>query len=500
MIYAGDEIQEVKPGIDRSVPGRDATGLALCPGFMDMHSHSDLTLWVDPRGLSKISQGITTEVIGQCGTSGAPLYGPMVGEVGRYFAHYGQELPYASMAAYLEGLDEKVSPNLVALIGHGTLRRGFLGEVDRQPTETELNDMKNAVVQSMREGAFGLSTGLIYPPGCYTETAELVSLSEAMAPFGGIYFSHIRSEGDKLIEAVAETLYIGEVAGVAVQLSHHKAMGAPNWGKTETTLAMVTAAKEKGLDVSLDQYPYTASATNLASLLPDWALVGGKEEALKRIQDPVLRAKMRYEIEEKEEAFGWSATRISSVVDSVYSSWQGKTLEEVAATLAIAPIEALFYVLEKTGLQVGMIRFGMDETEVQKVLSYAHTLIGTDGGAVAPDGPLSMGMPHPRGYGTFPRILGHYVREEALLSLPSAIARMTGMAAKRLRLHDRGFLKPGQKADLVLFDPNTVGDRASFDAPHQFAVGIYGVYVNGEMVWQEGKYTGLTPGRALRRP
>lgn len=476
----------------------EADGLIVAPGFIDMHSHSDLTLFADGRAVSKISQGITLEIIGQCGISGAPLYGHMEGEVGKFFEKHRLTRPYSTMKEYLEAIDTHIAVNILALIGHGTLRRGVMGEGDAPATPQEITAMQEAVDAGMRAGALGLSTGLIYPPGCYTPTEEVIALTRPIAPHHGLYFSHLRNEGDTLIEAVDEALRIGRESAVGVQLSHHKAMGPHNWGKTRITLEHIDQAIANGQDVYMDQYPYVASATSLTALLPDWALIGGAENSLERFKDEALLQRIMNETEAKESRFGWDRTRIGTVREGQDRALQGKSMAEIAKQWDMPPVRALIKILQDNAMQVSMIRFGMGEEDVERVFRHPRTLIGTDGGGSAPDGPLSQGNPHPRTYGTFPRVLGKFVREKHWVSLEEAIHRMTGLAAHRLGLIRRGRIAPGYVADLVVLDPNRVADTATFANPHQTAEGIYYVYVNGTLVWQDNHHTGRFPGRALR--
>lgn len=476
----------------------DGAGLTLTPGFIDMHSHSDMTLVVDPRGVSKVSQGITTEVIGQCGMSAAPLFGQMVEHVGAYYERYGHHLDYRTLGEYLDRMDGHMSPNILALVGHGTLRRGIMGDTDRSADATELRRMQEAIEEAMSAGALGLATGLVYPPGRYVSTEELIALSKSMAAYHGLYFSHIRNEGDVMVEAVDEAIQIGQEAGVGVHISHHKAMGRQNWGKTEVSLGHIREAAKQGLDVWIDQYPYTASATSLSALLPGWVLVGGPQVALKRIRDPQTRRQILQEVVPKEEFFGWDRTTVSSVANPKLRHWQGVTLADLARRRDEDPGETLLNLLEAAEMDIGMIRHGMDETDVKRVMQYERTLIGTDGGAVGPDGPLATGHPHPRTYGTFPRVLGHYVLQEHVLPFETAIAKMTGLASKRLHLKGRGFIAPGMTADLVLLDRQAIKDRATYDRPHQTSAGIAGVMVNGTWVWRDDRHTGALPGRSIR--
>lgn len=476
----------------------DGQGLTVTPGFIDMHSHSDMTLVVDPRGVSKISQGITTEVIGQCGMSAAPLFGQMVEHVGAYYERYGCHLDYHTLGEYLDRMDRHMGPNILALVGHGTLRRGIMGDTDRPADAAELRQMQQAMEVAMRSGALGMATGLVYPPGRYVSTEELIALTKSMAGHRGLYFSHIRNEGDAMVEAVDEAIRIGKEAGVGVHISHHKAMGRQNWGKTDISLEHIRRAANEGVDVWIDQYPYTASATSLSALLPGWVLVGGAQEALKRIRNPMTRAKILDEVIPKEEFFGWDRTTVSSVANPDLRHWQGITLAELARRRDEDPGETLLNLLEAAEMDIGMIRHGMNETDVKRVMQYERTLIGTDGGAVGPDGPLATGHPHPRTYGTFPRVLGHYVRQEHVMPFETAVAKMTGLASKRLHLNGRGFIAPGMTADLVLLDRQVIRDRATYNEPHQTAVGIHGVMINGTWVWRDNRHTGALPGRSIR--
>lgn len=493
VVIEGDRIAEVE-----RLSGSADADLTLTPGFIDMHSHSDLLLYVDGRAVSKVSQGITTEVIGQCGISGAPLYGHMVDEVGGYYHRHGMDLPYQTMEEYLTGLEGRVAVNVIALIGHGTMRRGIRGEGSEPSTAEDLQRMQRAVTESIEAGARGLSTGLIYAPGCYTPTDEVIAITRSIQPFGGLYFTHLRHEGDRLVEAVREAIQIVREAGVGLQLSHHKAMGPHNWGKTRVTLDDVTRAIEAGLDVWTDQYPYEASATDLSALLPDWALDGGKPQALERLRNPGLRRRIIAEIDPKETRFGWHRTHVGTVSNAAYRALEGQSLQAIADQWHIPPMEALLRVLEENQMRVSMIRFGMGLEDIERVFRFPRTLIGTDGGAVAPDGPLSGGHPHPRSYGTFPRVLRDFVLDKQWVSLEEAIHRMTGLAAERLGLSQRGTLQAGSFADMVVMDLSQVRDRATFDDPHQPAAGFTAVYTNGVQVWDGSASTGAMPGVPIR--
>jgi N-acyl-D-amino-acid deacylase len=478
----------------------EADGLTVTPGFIDLHGHSDVSLWQDPRGLSKLRQGITLEVIGNCGISPAPL-SPLSREAVR--PPQGVErFPWEGFGQYLSALEAaRPAIHVAPLVGHGAIRRAVMGDAARPARPEELARQEELLRQALADGAFGFSTGLIYPPGVYTPTEELVALARAMARAGGgMYFTHLRSEGDGLLEAVDEALRIGKEGGVPVQLSHHKASGPRNWGKTVQSLARVEEARQAGQDVALDVYPYVASATSLSALLPSWALAGGREATLGRLAHPEERARIAAAVEAAEGSGGYGRTRVCGLRRPEHRALEGLTVEAAARHLGLAPVDALLELLRSEDLAPGMIRFGMDEADVRRVLAYPATLIGTDAAAVAPDGPEGRQTVHPRAYGTFPRVLAHYVRREGVLSLPEAIARMTGQAARRLGLTDRGVVAPGMWADLVLLDPDQVEDRATWELPHRFPDGILGVWVNGQRAVDPSGATGVRAGRVLRRP
>ncbi len=485
----------------------EAQGLVLAPGFVDMHSHSDVSLYRDPQGLSKLMQGITLEVTGNCGISPAPApvrTGSETGRQGEPSDDPSEPPPWPTFAAYLRDLEAKgPAVHVAPLAGHGAIRRAVMGDLDRPATREELIQQREHLADALDAGAFGLSTGLIYPPGTYTPTAELVALSHVLAEprVKGLYFSHIRSEGDHLLEAVEEALTIGAAAGIGVELSHHKASGPRNWGKTAQSLERVRQARAQGQDVTLDVYPYVASATSLSAMLPSWALAGGPDTALERFADPETRRRILDEVEASEGGSyaGYDRTRVTGLTQPELRPLEGRTLVDAADSLGLLPGEALLAILTAERLASGMIRFGMQEEDVRRVLAFPETMIGTDGSAISPDGPDRHRMVHPRTYGTFPRVLGHYVREERVLTLPDAIRRMTSLAADRLGLPDRGRIRVGAYADLVLFDPERIADRATFERPHQFPEGISGVWVEGVRAVDAKGPTGKRNGRVLRR-
>jgi len=476
----------------------DARGLIVAPGFIDIHSHSDYTVLIDPRVESKVRQGVTTEVVGNCGSSAAP----MNQEVRAYRETYmrallGEEFEFnwETMEDYLNLIDAGgASFNVVALVGQGTVRQNVMGHDDRPPTEQELEAMRRLVAEAMEDGAWGMSTGLIYPPSCYADTDEIVELAKVLADYGGVYFSHIRGEGETLLEAVREAIEIGERAGVPVEIAHFKASGKAHWGKTRESLRLVEEGRRRGVDVTFDQYPYIASSTGLAAYLPHWVHEGGAEKLLERLRDPETRRR----IAEEPVTISRDWDAIMVVFAQNHPQYEGKTITEIAKLEGKEPLDAVFDLLLAEDAQVSIVAFGMSEDDVRRVMRSPYGMVGSDGRAVAPRGVLGKGKPHPRYYGTFPRVLGHYVRE-GVISLQEAVRKMTSMPAQRLGLRDRGLLREGFKADITIFDPDRVKDEATFTDPHRFASGIPYVIVNGTIVIDGSEHTGALPGKALRK-
>jgi len=476
----------------------DAEGLVVAPGFMDIHSHSDYVTLLDPRVESKIRQGVTTEVVGNCGSSAAPMNEAVREHREKYMRRSLSddfEFNWETMADYLDLVDAQgASYNLAALVGHGTIRQNVMGYEDKAPSTSEMEEMKDLVAAAMEDGAWGLSTGLIYIPSVYAETEELIELTKVVAEHGGLYCSHIRGEGETLLEAVEEAIRIGGEAGVPVQIAHFKASGEPHWGKTVDSLRLVAEGRARGVDVTFDQYPYIASSTGLSALLPHWAQEGGADVLLERLRDPATREKIK--------AADWRAitTDLSSIMIATAKNntqYEGMRVTEIAEKEGKEPRDAVFDLLLAEDAQVQIVAFGMSEEDVRRVMRSPYGMVGSDGRAVSPHGVLGGGKPHPRFYGTFPRVIGHYVRE-GVLSLQEAVRKMTSAPALRLGLKDRGLLREGYKADITVFDPAKVKDEATFIDPHQFASGIPYVIVNGTVVIDEGEHTGELPGVALK--
>lgn len=480
----------------------DVDGAAIAPGFIDIHTHSDVALMVNPRGESKIRQGVTTEVVGNCGGSFAPLAGPGVEWIAEDLREIDLALTWRSMKEYLDRVDEaKPALNVAALIGLGLIRADVVGMDDRPATPAEMQAMQALIAQAMQEGAFGVSSGLIYAPGSFAGTAELAEMARVAAQHGGIYATHMRYESDRVVDGVAEAIAIGEGSGAAVQISHHKAVGPDNWGKVRETMALIEAARTRGVDVTVDQYPYTASATGLSAIAPNWAHDGGTEAFLARLRDPESRARVREACEQEnmKTRKGW---------DKVYLSWagvpalahlEGKHLEEIGAIMGLAPVDAALEIILASHAAASQIAFGMCEEDICFVMRHPLTMTGSDAGVKAPYGTLGKGKPHPRAYGTFARVLGRYVREQGVMPLEEAVRKMTSLPARKLGLWDRGILRPGMKADVTVFQPESIIDRATFAEPHQYAAGVPYVIVNGVVVVEQGEHTGAGPGRALRR-
>jgi N-acyl-D-amino-acid deacylase len=493
--------------LSREPAGRtlNATGRVVAPGFIDMHSHSDWRLWANRRAESKIRQGVTLEVVGNCGFSPAPVAAEHLDEL-RGFALYlpaGMDFRWRSVAEYLDALDaEGTAVNVIQLVGHGALRIAAMGFARRPATAAELLTMQRMLDDGIRAGAWGLSTGLIYAPGSYAPTDELVELARVAVRGRAIYASHIRGEGAGLLAAVGEAIEIGRRARVPVQISHLKAAGRPNWGRVADALALIDAAVGDGVDVYADVYPYTASSTTLRALLPDWALEGGVAALVARLGDPDVRARIRADVEKPAgglplgERVGW---------DNIVVAWapglpelDGKSVSAIAGERDVDPLEAALDIVVATGGKASVVIFQLDERDLKRALVHPRVMIGSDGSALAPHGELGQGRPHPRSYGTFPRVLGEYAREQRLLSLPEAVHKMTGLPARRLGLADRGVIRPGAKADLVVFDPRRIADGATYEQPHRYPVGVEEVVVNGRLVIRGGEHTGSLPGRVLR--
>ena len=493
----------------------DASGAVVAPGFIDMHTHSDLTLLANPMAESSIRQGVTTEVVCSCGLGPAPTTDESIELLKNSIAFVpdGLKWDWRSFEDLLNAYKNMggTATNVAPLVPQGAIRIAAMGFDNRKPTDEELTYMKNLVAESMEAGGFGFASGLIYTPGKYADTDELVELSKEAAQRGGIYVSHIRGEGDTLREAVAEAIEIGWRACMPVHISHHKASGKPYWGQVTETLAMMDEARAKGLDVTCEVYPYTAGSTSLTTLVASWAHEGGIKALFERLEKPELRDRIRKEM--REGLPGWENMAVANGWENVVIAWvksgrrpeyEGKSLAELAKMEAKPPEDFVIDLLvsEKDVASfdcVYLVAFSMSEEDVRTVLRHPISMIGSDGRAVAPYGVLKRGKPHPRYYGTFPRVLGKYSREEGLLSLHEAVRKMTSFPAQRLGFKDRGLLREGFRADITVFDPETIRDTATFQDPHQYPVGIPYVIVNGNVTIDSGEHTGNRAGVVLRK-
>jgi N-acyl-D-amino-acid deacylase len=480
----------------------DAKGLVVCPGFIDMHSHEDATNLIAPEAEGFVAQGITTAVTGNCGISFAPMSETIKEQAFSLIGEAARLLPdsaWDSFGSYLDYLMKQgTSVNVFPLVGQGSVRAAVMGQTAARPSEEQMQQMQELVTQCMEEGAAGISTGLIYPPGSYAFTDELVEVTRPVGKKGGFYFSHVRGEGDTLLEAIQEEITIGRKTGAAIQHSHYKAMWSGNWDKALTGLQMIDKAQSEGIDMSPDMYPYAAGSTRLTAILPEWAQEGGLKDILARMPDPATRKKMT----ESMKSGGvfhmedWSKVMIPNSANPAHI---GRNIGEMAAEAGKTPFDWIFDAVLETKGNITMIIFAMSEDNVKMEMQHPTMMFGTDGWAFPFEGPLAVGAPHPRSYGTFPRVLGKYVREEKVLSLEEAIWKMCGFPAQKLRLKERGLIKKGYKADIVLFNPETVIDRADFLNPFQRPLGIEMVLVNGQVVIDHGAHTGARPGVVTSR-
>ncbi len=480
----------------------DAQGCAVAPGFIDMHSHADFSLPIWPTADSMLHQGITTAVVGQCGLSPAPLLDEtkedVVAAVSGFFGEIAKNVPWqewSSIGDYLNFLTRQgVSLNVLQLVGQGMIRASVIGFGEGRADKNQMAKMKNLVAEAMTEGAIGLSTGLIYPPGSFTATEELIALTQTVGERNGYYFSHIRDESDTLLEAVEEAIGIGRETGSSVQISHFKAVPKDNWEKSAQGLQLIEKARAEGLDVTTDLYPYRAGSTTLVTMLPQWAHVGGPAEILKRLADPAARSKMIADMQTGGFARGFEWDMVLITSSPQHTEYEGRYVSDLAATAGKTPHDWVFDALLETRLDMSMAIFGMSEENRRREIQFPSMMICTDGFGLAATGPLAKGVPHPRNYGAFPRVLGRYVRDLQVLTLEEAVYKMTGLPAKKLRLKDRGVIRPGFAADLVVFEPAAVSDRATYDNPHQYPKGISHVLVNGQFVIRDANHTGAKPG------
>jgi N-acyl-D-amino-acid deacylase len=486
----------------------DARDLAVAPGFINMLSWSTESLIVDGRSLGEIKQGVTTQIMGE-GESMGPLSPEMKRQA---LAHQGDikyPIEWTTLAEYLKYLERRgVSQNVASFVGATTIRTYVLGDKDVQPTPAQMQRMRELVRREMEAGALGIGTSLIYPPAVYSKTEELIELCKVAARYKGKYISHMRSEGNKLVEAVEELIRISREAGLPAEIYHLKAAGTQNWSKMARVIALVNDARREGLKITADMYSYPAGATGLSASLPPWVADSGEDEFYKRLQDPATRARIAAEIRtpsDKWENLYIAAGSAERVLLVGFRSAQlkpliGKSLGEVARSRGKTPEETIMDLISEDHSRVETIYFMMSEDNIKRQFREPWVSLGSDAESQAPEGVFLKNNPHPRAYGNFARFLGHYVRDEKVMPLGEAVRRLSGLPATNLGLSGRGFLKPGMFADVVVFDPATISDRATFEQPHQFSVGVRHVFVNGAQVLRDGGHTGAKPGRALWGP
>ena len=494
-----------EPDLERDADVRiDAGGSVVAPGFVDAHSHSDLELFADPALEPKTRQGITTEILGQDGFSMAPLYREDGREAWQEYlsglaGRLEREWTWDSLSSYLDEIaDAGVGPNVATLVGHGTVRYEVLGMDDAEPTDAELEEMADLVAEGLEDGAVGLSTGLVYTPQVHADTAEVSRLAAELRPFGRPFVAHVRNEGRGIWSALDEFVDIGAEREIPLHVSHFKLTGRAQHGKHDRLLEAVEIARERGVDLTADQYPYTAGSSMLTSLLPPWLPIDDPPALREALADPETREEIRADIEEWRlpdwenvaGKTGWGRVAVTNLTSDEFRDAEGTDLATLADSRATTPVDALCDVLLAEDLEASMIAHGMVEADVQAIFRSDRVAVGTDG--------LFGSSPHPRVYGTYPRILRQYVREENFVSLEQAVRKMTSLPARIFGLDRKGLLRPGMDADLVVFDPGTVEDRATFDDPERYPTGIEHVIVNGTPVVEGGEVTGALPGRAIR--
>jgi len=497
-------------GTDAAMEGRrvlDAAGKVVSPGFIDTHSHDDAYILIDPQCSQKVLQGVTTDVIGNCGFSLAPLSDARCNDFKAASGLMGGNQleddfwSLRAFAQFLERLDSaKPGINVVPLVGHGTIRIAVIGYANRAPSDSELAQMRQMTEEAMQAGAFGISTGLIYAPANYARTGELIELARVAAKYGGLYTTHMRSESDHEMEAIGETLKIAQEAGLAVHISHHKIAGRKNWGNSRLTLKTFADARDEGVTVTWDQYPYIAGSTYLPAALPPHIQAQGIRQVAEKLKDPAVRRQIRQELEGGADhtwenliaGAGFENILIASAPRN--PDFVGKSIAAIAETTGKDPFDVYFDLVAEEQMEASIIIFMMDDDDVERILKDPGTMVGSDG---IPG--FGTARPHPRMTGTFPRVLGRYVREKRVITLEEAIRKMTSLPAQTFGLYKKGVLRPGMDADIVVFDPDAIIDNSTFEDPLQPPAGIQWVIVNGEVAAEDGKIAGATSGKVLRR-
>ena len=501
----GDRIALIEPHIaGRGRTEIDAHGKAVSPGFINMLAHPEESLMVDGRALSDLAQGVTLEVIGE--DSMGPLTPAMKAAMVRRQGDIHYAVDWTTLAQYLDGLQRRgISPNVASFVGEGTVRTNLLGEDDVQPTPEQLQAMRLLVRQAMEDGALGVTTALQYAPNSFAKTPELIEMAKVSAACGGMYIAHIRNEGDHLMEAIDETVAIAKASGAPAEIYHFKQGGKDNWPKLDPAIARIEAARAAGVRITADMYTYTASATGLDAAMPLWVQDGGLEKWIERLKDPAIRAKVAAEMRNPHPV-GWDSAYGVAGPDGVLllafknpklKPLTGMTLSQVAKMRGESPEDAAIDLVIEDGTRVGVAYFSMSEANVRREVALPWMSFDSDEEGAAPEGVFLLSNPHPRAYGSFVRLLGKYVRDEHAVALPDAVRRLSGFPAQMLSLKDRGFLRTGYYADVVVFDPVTVADKATFAKPHQLAVGVQDVLVNGGLAYRDGVATRAPTGRVV---
>jgi len=509
VAFDGDRIAAIGDIGEATAPIQiDVKGLAVAPGFINMMSWANESLIEDGRSQSDIRQGVTLEIMGE-GDSMGPLNDAMKAEMIGQQSDIRYEIEWTTLAEYLEFLERRgVSPNVASFIGSATPRTYVIGHDDREPTPEELEQMRGLVREAMEDGALGVASSLMYPPGLFAKTDELVSLSEVAAEYDGMYISHMRDEGANMIEAVEELLTIAREANIRAEIYHLKSSGKSNWPLFDKAVAMVETARTEGLPVTADVYMYPAGSTGLNATIPPWVQEGGFEASLERMRDPAIRKRIASEM--LEESDEWENMFLApgspdnillvSFKSDALRPLTGKTVAEVAEMRGTSPQDTIMDLIVEDGSRIGTVYFTQSEDVVRKAIALPWVSFNSDAASLAPEGVFLNSNPHPRAYGSFARLLGKYVREEKLISLEEAIRKLAALPAQNMRIDSRGELKAGFYADVVVFDPETIQDHATFVEPHQYATGMLHVFVNGEQVLKDGEHTGATPGRVVRGP
>jgi N-acyl-D-amino-acid deacylase len=501
----GDKITYVGP----HAPGTGRTELdahrkAVAPGFINMLAHPEVSLLADGRALSDLRQGVTLEVLGE--DSMGPLNPAMKTDMLHQQGDIHFAVDWSTLGEYLQKLERKgIAPNVASFIGAGTVRTYVLGEDDVQPTPQQLAQMRALIHQAMEEGALGVTTALIYNPNTYAKTPELIALADESAHCGGMYIAHMRSEGDRLVEAVKETIDIARASGAPAEIYHLKAAGKVNWGKLDTVVSQVETARASGVRITADMYSYTAGATGLDVSMPPWVQEGGLDKWIARLKDPAVRARLLVEMREPSPAWenllqraGPKGALLLEFKNPALKPLAGKTLDEVAVMRGVSPEEAAMQLVVEDGSRVGVAYFLMSEENVRREVALPWVSFGSDADAPAPEGVFLLSSEHPRAYGNFVRVLAKYVRDEKVIKLEEAIRKLSSFPAQNLSLQDRGMLRTGYFADVVIFDPSTVQDHATYEHPHQLATGVDDVWINGVQALRNGEATGAASGRVVR--